>query len=107
MGSWMLTGAVTRKRIAKLPENDWHKHDVRLNEPQLSKHLALPERSTALAERYETSPGAIAIGWMLRNPSADGATVGVRRPDQVDPILPAANLELTDHDVGEIEGVPR
>jgi aryl-alcohol dehydrogenase-like predicted oxidoreductase len=103
----MLSGAVTRKRIAKLPENDWHKHDVRLNEPQLSKQLALRERSTVLAERYETSPGAIAIGWTLRNPSAHGATVGVRCPDGVDPILPAANLELSDHDAGEIEAVPR
>ena len=33
--------------------------------------------------------------------------VGFRRPDQVDPILPAASLELTDEDVIEIEGSTR
>jgi aryl-alcohol dehydrogenase-like predicted oxidoreductase len=32
------------------------------------------------------------------------AIVGFRRPGQVDPILPAASLELTDEDVAEIEG---
>ena len=41
-------------------------------------------------------PGAVAVAWTLRNPAVDGAIVGFRRPDQVDPILAAANLELTD-----------
>jgi aryl-alcohol dehydrogenase-like predicted oxidoreductase len=34
----------------------------------------------------------------------DGAIVGFRRPDQVDPILPAAGLDLSDEEVAEIEG---
>jgi aryl-alcohol dehydrogenase-like predicted oxidoreductase len=33
----------------------------------------------------------------------DGAIVGFRRPDQVDPIVVAANLELSGEDVAEIE----
>jgi len=40
----------------------------------------------------------------LRNPAVDGAIVGFRRPDQVDPILPGAELELTDEDVAELQG---
>jgi aryl-alcohol dehydrogenase-like predicted oxidoreductase len=35
------------------------------------------------------------------------AIVGFRRPDQVDPILAAANLELTAQDLDEIEGARR
>jgi bacteriocin-like protein len=34
----------------------------------------------------------------------DGAIVGFRRPSQVDPIVDAANLELTDEDLATIEG---
>ena len=37
--------------------------------------------------------------------AVDGAIVGFRRPDQVDPIVAAANLELDDDDVAEIDGV--
>ena len=48
-------------------------------------------------------PGAVAVAWTLRNPAVDGAIVGFRRPDQVDAILVAASLELTDEDVDEIE----
>jgi hypothetical protein len=33
--------------------------------------------------------------------AVDGAIVGFRRPDQVDPILGAASLELTDEDLNE------
>jgi aryl-alcohol dehydrogenase-like predicted oxidoreductase len=104
MGSGMLTGAMTRSRIERLAEDDWRKHDARFNEPQLWRNLDLVERLEAVSERYDTTPGAIAIAWTLRNPAVDGAIVGFRRPDQVDPILPAANLELTDEDVAEIEG---
>jgi aryl-alcohol dehydrogenase-like predicted oxidoreductase len=104
MGSGLLTGRMTRERIENLPDDDWRKHDERFQEPQLSQHLALVERLQAVAERHETTPGAAAVAWTLRNPAVDGAIVGFRRPDQVDPILAAANLELDDEDVATIEG---
>ncbi len=104
MGSGLLTGRMTRERIGSLADDDWRKHDPRFLEPQLSDHLALVQRLTAVAERYGTTPGAVAVAWALRNPAVDGAIVGFRRPDQVDPILPAASLELTDEDLVEIEG---
>ena len=104
MGSGMLTGGMTRERIKNLAEDDWRKRDARFNEPQLSRNLELVARLTAVADRYDTTPGAVAVAWTLRHPAVDGAIVGFRRPDQVDPILPAANLELTDHDIAEIEG---
>jgi aryl-alcohol dehydrogenase-like predicted oxidoreductase len=50
------------------------------------------------------TPGAVAVAWTLRNPAVDGAIVGFRRPDQVDPILAAGSLELTDEDIAEIKG---
>ena len=44
------------------------------------------------------------MAWALANPAVDGAIVGFRRPDQVDPILSAASLALSDEDLAEIEG---
>jgi aryl-alcohol dehydrogenase-like predicted oxidoreductase len=105
MGSGLLTGAMTRERIASLPEDDWRKRDASFVEPQLSGHLALVERLEAVAARHETSPGAVAAAWTLRNPAVDAAIIGFRRPDQVDGVLDAARLELSDADVAEIEDV--
>jgi aryl-alcohol dehydrogenase-like predicted oxidoreductase len=104
MGSGLLTGAMTRERIASLPEDDWRKHDARFQEPRLSQHLRLVERLQEVADRHETSVGAVAVAWTLTNPAVDGAIAGFRRPDQVEPIVDAANLELTQDDLGTIEG---
>ena len=104
MGSGLLTGRMTRERIAGFPDDDWRKHDSRFNEPQLSQNLELVERLKAVADRHGTVPGAVAIAWALRNPAVDGAIVGFRSPEQVDPLLPAAGLKLSDEDLDQIEG---
>ena len=103
MGSGMLTGAMTRERIAGLPDDDWRKRSPGFQEPELSKRLELVERLKRVAERHDVSPGAVAVAWTLRNPAVDAAIVGFRRPDQVDPILPAAGLELGDEDAMDLE----
>jgi aryl-alcohol dehydrogenase-like predicted oxidoreductase len=103
MGSGLLTGAMTRERIQGLPENDWRKHSESFQEPQLSEHLAVVERLKRVAARMDTTPGAVAVAWALRNPAVDGAIIGLRRPDQVDSILDGASIELSDADVDDIE----
>jgi aryl-alcohol dehydrogenase-like predicted oxidoreductase len=103
MGSGMLTGAMTRERIASLPDDDWRKRSPGFQEPELTRRLELVARLERVAERLGASPGAVAVAWTLRNPAVDGAIVGFRRPDQVDPILPASELKLSDEDAAEIE----
>ena len=96
MASGMLTGKMTRERIEGLPDDDWRRRSERFREPQLSRSLELVERLKRVGERHGVSPGAVAVAWTLRNPAVDGAIVGFRRPDQVEPILAAADLELDD-----------
>jgi aryl-alcohol dehydrogenase-like predicted oxidoreductase len=103
MGSGLLTGAMTRERIASLPDNDWRQRDERFQEPQLSRHLAVVERLKNVAARRDTTPGAVAIAWTLNHPAVDGAIVGFRRPKQVEDLIDAAGLELSDADIAEIE----
>ena len=103
MASGMLTGKMTRERIEGLPENDWRRRSERFREPQLSKNLELVERLSRVSERHGVSPGAVAVAWTLRNPAVDGAITGFRRPDQVEPILAAAELELSDEEAAELE----
>jgi aryl-alcohol dehydrogenase-like predicted oxidoreductase len=104
MASGLLSGAMTRERIAALPDNDWRKHDPRFNEPGLSRNLALVERLQTVADRHGTTPGAVAIAWTLHHPAVDGSIVGFRRPDQIEPLLVAGSLELSDEDLATIAG---
>jgi aryl-alcohol dehydrogenase-like predicted oxidoreductase len=61
-------------------------------------------RLRAVADRCGTTPGAVAVAWTLDNPAVDGAIVGFRRPDHVEPLLAAGNIELTDDDLATIAG---
>ena len=104
MGSGLLSGRMTRERIAQLPDDDWRRPHANFTEPQLSTHLATVDRLKVVGERYGIVPGAVAVAWVLARREVDGAIVGFRRPDQVDPILPAAAVHLTAEDIAQIEG---
>jgi aryl-alcohol dehydrogenase-like predicted oxidoreductase len=105
MASGLLTGAMTRERISRLPEDDWRKHHPDFNEPGLSAHLELVERLRAVGKRRGCSPGAVAVAWTLRHPAVTAAIVGARKPEQVDEVVAAAEVRLTHSDLNEIEAL--
>lgn len=105
MASGMLTGKMTRERIESLPDDDWRKRSERFREPELSRNLELVERLRHVGERHGVEPGAVAVAWTLANSAVDAAITGFRRPDQVDPIVAAAGLELDERDLDELGAV--
>src|SRR6266481_5854957 len=105
MASGLLTGAMTRARAASLPSSDWRSRDLEFQEPKLSKNLALVERLREVGQRHGRPPGQVAIAWILRNPAVTAAIVGARNAEQVEKNVGAVELQLTDEDVEEIEGV--
>ncbi len=105
MASGLLSGAMTRERIAALPEDDWRKRSTNFREPALTRNLRLVETLRTIGERYSVTPGAVAIAWTLRNPAVTGAIVGVRNAQQVEGVIGAAEIELNTNDLLEIEQV--
>ena len=103
MGSGLLTGKMTRERIGKLPDDDWRKHHISFQEPRLSEHLALVERLRTVGARYGRSPGEVAIAWTLGHRAVAGAIVGARSAEQVDGVMNAGTLRLTNQERAEIE----
>lgn len=103
MESGLLTGAMTRERIASLPKNDWRTRNERFQEPILSHALGLVERLRRVGERHGRSPGEVAIAWTLRQTSVTGAIVGSRDPKQVEGIIGAMEFRLNPMEAAEIE----
>jgi aryl-alcohol dehydrogenase-like predicted oxidoreductase len=105
MASGLLTGAMTRERIAKLPDDDWRKNHPDFSEPKLSENLALVSRLRGIGKLHGYAPGAIAVAWTLRHAAVTGAIVGARKPQQVDDVVAAATIHLTQSDLAQIEMV--
>ncbi len=103
MQSGLLSGLMTRERVARLPENDWRKRDAEFQEPRLSRNLALVEKLRELAMLYNRTPGEAAIAWALTNPAVTGAIVGARNSKQVDANVGAAEFRFNERELGEIE----
>ncbi len=103
MASGMLSGTMTRERIAGLPDDDWRKKHKRFKEPELTRNLKLADllREIGAVRRsggYGRTAGEIAIAWTLKHPAITAAIVGMRQPEQVDGVIHAADVELTAED---------
>ncbi|MCI0523628.1 MAG: aldo/keto reductase, partial [Acidobacteria bacterium] len=103
MGSGMLTGAMTRERVANLPDDDWRRRGPQFQEPLLSRNLKLAEKLKEISARHGRSAGEAAIAWTLRNPVVTGAIVGVRSAEQVAGVIGAMEFRLGRDDINEIE----
>jgi aryl-alcohol dehydrogenase-like predicted oxidoreductase len=102
MQSGLLTGAMTRERIAKMPQDDFRRNTSQFQEPQISRNLDLVELLRGIGKRHGVEPGVVAIAWTLHNPAVTAAIVGGRSARQVDGVLPAATFRLSEDEFAEI-----
>ena len=103
MSAGLLTGSMTRERVANFTAEDWRRNLPNFREPQLSRNLQLVEELRRIGQRQGRSPGEVAIAWTLNNPAVTGAIVGFRSPKQVEGIIGAAEFRLTPGELQEIE----
>ncbi|HEY2235438.1 MAG TPA: aldo/keto reductase [Candidatus Angelobacter sp.] len=102
MYSGLLSGKMTRERIASLPPDDWRSRNCNFQEPLLSHNLRLVELLREIGLRHDLTPGEVAIAWTLNNPAVTGAIVGVRSKEQVMGIIEAGDFRLSATEVDEI-----
>src|SRR6185437_16178999 len=102
MKSGLLSGAMSRERVANMPENDFRRRTPNYQEPLLTKNLNLAELLRGIGARHGRTTGEVAIAWTLRNPVVTGAIVGMRSPEQVDGVIGAADFRLSESEINEI-----
>ena len=104
MASGMLTGKMTRERIASL-QDDWRKDAPDFTEPKLTRNLLVVDKLREVATKHNREVTEIALAWVLKNPAVTGAITGMRSPEQVDGLIGAVDVELTQEDIKLIESV--
>jgi aryl-alcohol dehydrogenase-like predicted oxidoreductase len=103
MASGLLTGGMTRERIANLPADDWRRNDPEYQEPRLTRNLGLVQLLTDIGFPHQVSPGVVAIAWTLAHSGVTGAIVGARHPDQISNLINAAEFRLDEREMQEID----
>jgi aryl-alcohol dehydrogenase-like predicted oxidoreductase len=103
MKSGLLTGKMTKERVANFPEDDFRKRALNFQEPALSRNLELAELMKKIGTRHNRSAGEVAIAWTLRHPAVTAAIVGFRSPEQVAGVIGAMDFRLPHKEIEEIE----
>jgi len=103
MSAGLLTGSMTRERVANFSSEDWRRNLPNFQEPLLSRNLRLVERLRDIGKRHNRTPGEVAIAWTLDNPAVSGAIVGFRSPQQVSGIIGALEFRLTKSEMAGID----
>jgi len=102
MLSGMLTGKMTRDRVAAMPQDDWRRRAPEFNEPRLSRNLRLVELLREIGSSHNVEPGVVAVAWTLHHPAITAAIVGGRSPQQVEGIAPALHFRLSPDEYNRI-----
>ncbi len=103
MKSGLLSGKMTRERVAALPADDFRKRALAFQEPNLTRNLALQDLMKEIGRRHNVPAGVAAIAWTLRNPAVTAAIVGMRSADQAREMVAALDFRLSDEEVQQVE----
>jgi aryl-alcohol dehydrogenase-like predicted oxidoreductase len=103
MSAGLLTGSMTKERVANFIAEDWRLNLPNFKEPLLSRNLRLVENLREIGKSHRRSPGEVAIAWTLAHPAVTGAIVGLRSPQQVAGIIGALDFRLSKSEMAEIE----
>ena len=103
MHSGLLTGAMTKERVANFPKDDFRRNAKNYQEPLLSRNLAVADFIGEIGKRHGVSAGVIAIAWTLHHPAVTAAIVGGRNAKQVEGVIPAATFRLSEEEFAEIQ----
>ncbi|MBV8730991.1 MAG: aldo/keto reductase [Acidobacteriia bacterium] len=102
MKSGLLSGKMTKERVATFPEDDFRRRALNFQEPALSRNLELADLMKKIGARHNRSAAEVAIAWTLRYPAVTAAIVGFRSPEQVAGVIGAMDFKLTPAEIEEI-----
>jgi aryl-alcohol dehydrogenase-like predicted oxidoreductase len=103
MHSGLLTGAMSKERVANFSSDDFRTRAKNYQEPLLSRNLAVAEFLKTIGARHGVSAGVVAIAWTLHHPAITAAIVGGRSAKQVEGVMPAETFRLSEKEFGEIQ----
>ncbi len=86
-----------------LAEDDWRRGHEPFEGDNLERNLEVVERLKEFAEARGHTLPQLAVAWVLAQPGVHVAITGARRPAHIEGIAPAAEIELSEDELAEID----
>jgi aryl-alcohol dehydrogenase-like predicted oxidoreductase len=86
-----------------LAEDDWRRGHEPFEGDHLERNLEVVERLREFAEQRGHTLPQLAVAWVLAQPGLHVAITGARRPAHIEGIAPAAEIELSEDELAEID----
>jgi aryl-alcohol dehydrogenase-like predicted oxidoreductase len=103
MHSGLLTGAMSKQRVANFPTDDFRRNAKNYQEPLLSRNLAVADFLGKIGRHHGVSAGVVAIAWTLHHSAITAAIVGGRSAKQIEGVIPAVTFCLSEEEFSEIQ----
>ena len=103
--SGILTDGFGPERLAAMSDDDWRQRDADFQEPSASVNVAFVKKLRQIAKREERPLSHLAIAWVLARSEVTAAIVGARRPSQIESSAPAADWQISDEIITEVEAL--
>jgi aryl-alcohol dehydrogenase-like predicted oxidoreductase len=104
LGRGILTGSI--RRVEDLGEDDARRQRFpRFERGNLERNVELVERVDAIARRLDATPGQAALAWVLAQGEDIVPIPGTKRVERVEENIGAAELELSDADLAELDSI--
>jgi aryl-alcohol dehydrogenase-like predicted oxidoreductase len=99
----LLGGNYTRQ--TKFASDDWRSKSPAFQGKTFERNLAVVDRLKHVAERQRITVAQLAVAWVLANPAVHVAIVGARHHQQLNDLAPAADVELSEATLHEIDTI--
>lgn len=99
----LLSGRV--KPGDELPGDDWRSGSPLFRGETFERNLRAVEQLERLARERGNTVAQLAVAWTLAQPGVHVAIAGARRPDHIEGVVPAAEMELSGEDLAEIDRI--
>lgn len=103
LGRGFLTGSLD---TAALPSSDFRRTLPRFTGSAVQQNQAIVDALAGVADRYATTPAAIALAWVLAQGQHVIPIPGTTKANHLDANLVAAQLILTPEDLDVLDGAP-
>jgi aryl-alcohol dehydrogenase-like predicted oxidoreductase len=103
LGRGFLTGQVTRQTITP---GDMRGTNPRFAADAMDENFAIVDRVRVVADRHDAAPGQVALAWLLAQYDRMVPIPGTRRIDRLEENAGAASLDLSPHDLAELDALP-